>query len=113
MVDKIQLEWLLFTFFKRDEFRGWRGIAEKLITTGSCITTKQGGDIWTGGIGNFISSKPYLGGVDLIELTFNLKEFASKNNAYFLDCYNYKLKQDKRELEEIQIKIDSIKNLIV
>lgn len=87
-MDKAQKDWLLDTFFKNDNFPGWKNIATELIETGNCLTSKQGENIWIGGIGNFIESKPYNGGIDIIELTFNLKEFISENNAFFMEYYN-------------------------
>lgn len=100
-MNKIQINWLLDTFFKNEKFPGWRNIAEKLITEGSCVTTSQGRKIWIGGIGNFIQEETYDSGVDLIQLKFDLKSFASMDNNYFLEYYNYELKKISKEQEEL------------
>ena len=100
---KNQKTWLLNVFFKNEDFAGWRNIAEKLIDTGSCITTNQGKDIWIGGIGNFINSESYGGGVDLIELTFDVNKFCSKENLFFMEYYDHyveELRLEKKEAEK-------------
>lgn len=100
-MNSIQKNWLLETFFKNEEFAGWRGIAEKLIDTGNCVTTNQGKDIWIGGVGNFIKSEPYGGGVDLILLTFDVKEFCSVNNMFFLERYKWELNRVQEEQDKL------------
>ena len=113
-MNKIQKNWLLETFFKRNSFTGWRGIAEKLIETGSCITTKQvDAVIWIGGIGNYIESEKYDGGVDLIKLTFDIKSFASEDNGYFLESYNQELKRIKEEQSKLTEYTNSIMTLTI
>lgn len=99
-MDENQRNWLIETFFKNEKYAGWRKIAEKLIDEGSCITTTQGYDIWVGGIGNFIKDEPFEGGVDLIRLTFNVKEFASKDNSFFMEYYNREIDVAKQKLQD-------------
>jgi len=110
-MNTIQKNWLLETFFKNEQFAGWRSIAEKLIDEGKCVTTMQGADIWVGGIGNFIKQKNYNAGVDLIELTFNVKEFASMDNMFFLEYYNHELKRVSEKQEELIKYSNSISSL--
>lgn len=112
-MNDFQKNWLLETFFKNEQFAGWKNIAEKLIDTGSCVTTNQGKKIWVGGIGNFIKSKPYEGGVDLIELTFDVKEFCSKDNMYFLEYYNHHVDKLNQEVYSAKQKFYHIRNIIV
>lgn len=108
-MDKVQKEWLLKTFFKNEKFPGWRGIAEKLIDTGKCVTT---GNIWIGGIGNFIESEKYEGGIDLIELSFDVELFCSKMNAYFMEYHLAEVRKIKQEMFELTKRQSSIKSII-
>lgn len=107
-----QKNWLLETFFKNEKFAGWRNIAEKLIDTGSCVTTKQGEDIWKGGIGNFIGSRDYDGGVDLIILTFELDNFCSRHNAFFMEYHNAHIEELVEESRKADNKLYDIREII-
>lgn len=111
-MNQTQKDWLLETFFKNENFAGWRNIAEKLIEKGTCVTTKQGEDIWRGGIGNFIGSRDYDGGVDLIILTFDIDNFCSEHNAFFMeyhDAHVEKLVEASRKADE---KLHDIREII-
>lgn len=110
-MNETQKNWILNTFFKNEKFAGWKNIAEKLIDTGSCITTSQATDIWIGGIGNFIKSGTYEEGVGIIELTFDLKTFVSRDNAFFMQYYNQELILSKKKLEEAEERFNSIRTL--
>lgn len=105
-LDKIQKEWILEAFFRNDHYAGWKNIATKLIENGICIVTKQAANIWYGGIGNFINQKDFVGGEDVIEMTFDLQTFLE--SKYFLECYNAKLNAVKKELERQEKITDSI-----
>lgn len=108
-MDKIQKEWVLETFFKKEQFPGWRNIAEKLLDTGKCITTSK---IWIGGIGNFIDSKDYEGEVGLVELTFDKDSFLSVKNKYFIEYYRAELKKTIAQMKKLTEYSDSISNII-
>lgn len=73
-----QINFLLEYFFKVEEFIGWKGIATKLINTGSCIVAGKE-RIWIGGIGNFIKTKDAENAIDCLLYEFNLEYFLSSN----------------------------------
>lgn len=111
-MNNIQKDWILEKFFKNEEFLGWKNIADKLIDTGSCVTTIQGKDIWVGDIGNFIGKEPYNDGVDLIKLTFNPKEFCSFENKFFVEHYKRELLKLKDEQKVLTHTINSMEDLV-
>lgn len=70
-----QKEFLL-TFFKLDNYAGWRHIATKLIDFGTCVVA--GTDcIWNGCIGDFVTVSKAEGYFTCLRYNFNLIEFMS------------------------------------
>ena len=70
-----QIDFLLEYFFQHNtKAVGWRDIAIKLITTGTCIIA-GGENPWLGGIGNFIRTRPEPDAYMCTVLSFNLDEF--------------------------------------
>jgi hypothetical protein len=103
-----QRNFILETFFKNEQYVGWKNIANKLLEIGKCIIP---GDIntrlWVGGIGNFISIKETSDEfVGCIEYHFDLKEFLTSeyykdiSNCYLQDL-NEKVNKLETELEEL------------
>jgi hypothetical protein len=108
-LNKIQKDWILEAFFENYGYPGWKNIANKLIESGSCITTSQATNIWHGGIGNFINTKDFEEGEGVVEMTFDLDTFL--NSKYFLECYNSKLNAVNLELKRQEEKTNAILNI--
>ena len=71
-----QKEFLLEYFFKNEKFPGWKIIATYLLEKGECIVAGIG-DIWCGGIGNFIKITNAKNAVDCLLYEFDLEYFLS------------------------------------
>jgi hypothetical protein len=111
-MNPILLEWLLVTFFKNENYAGWRVIATKLIENGKCITTDWGTNIWNGYIGNFITTESYPKAFNCIFLKFDLDEFISADNLFFMECYHEERRKQLKELKELSNKTEIFKNLV-
>lgn len=74
-----QIDFLACHFFENPKFDGSVNIAKSLLKNGYCITTMQGANIWSGGVGNFISKVEAPEYVNCIKLVFDLKMFLSCN----------------------------------
>lgn len=109
-------EFLLTEFFQAElkvDAAGWRNIAEGLIDNGKVITTKSAVDLWHGGIGNFIGiDNGPEGSVDCITMKFNAEGFVSKNNKFFMERYEWALKEAGNELQEVQARYDELKSAV-
>jgi len=105
---KYQKEFIL-EFFKSNKFPGWRNIAEILIKEATVLTTCQHTDIWSGGIGNFISSKESDEGVGVWRYNFNLSEFIS--SAMFKEHKEVKEKELKEKYLRFREEYQDIINL--
>lgn len=88
----------LLSFFKNEDYVGWKSIATKLIEDGSCVVAGKV-SIWLGGIGNFIKVSDAENAVDCSLYEFDLEEF--KTSKYFLEYWSIK----KLELFESYAKI--------
>lgn len=100
-----QIDFLLEHFFKNEKFAGWRNIATKLLTTGSCVVA--GNDsIWHGGIGNFIKTEAPDGYVDCIVYKFDLEYFLKsgwfkESHCQHISNLTTKKREVEREYEDI------------
>jgi hypothetical protein len=116
-LSKIQKEFLLENYFKlhitEEPYDGWKGIAEKLLSAGTCIVAGKK-PFWRGGIGNFINVTDAEGSVGCSLYTFDLEEFfKSKFFEQFHKEYITLLAKDVSyriaQLEQIRdIKLNSI-----
>lgn len=100
-----QKEFLLKHFFTNEKFAGWKGIATKLLDSGSCIVAGKG-CIWVGGIGNFIKTREAENAVDCTQYEFNLKEFLAsewykETHRDVTEMLAEKVRQAEQEYEEI------------
>ena len=102
----MQKDWMYNTFFNTPDakkYAGALGIAYTLMENGRSITTPDAEKIWVGGIGNFIKSRPYENVVGLIELTFDIESFMSKENSFFMDTYeNDREIRDRKHAETMR-----------
>lgn len=107
----IQIQFFLDNFFQHDhasnDFPGWKGIAKKLIVNGQC-TVAGNGELWWGGIGNFIQKEEAPDAVDCTRLTFDMKEFTSQNNQYFQQTLDRVLLQKHEEIMKLQKEVQEI-----
>jgi hypothetical protein len=91
-----------------DKYPGFFNIVNKLVDTGSCVTTISASDIDFFCMNSFIAQRPYEAGVDLIELSFNRDEVVG--GAEFKRRLEYKKKTMASELVELQEKLDIVKS---
>ena len=105
---KYQKEFLLNTFFKNEDFPGWKNIATKLLENGSCIVA--GNDcIWKGGISYYIKTNQTDNFIDCLEYVFDFETF--KQSDLYKEQVYMKLQDLKDELFTIQCEIIDIENL--
>lgn len=97
---KNQKHFILENFFKLNSVPGWYHIASNLIENGNCIVAGNG-NIWYGGIGNFIKNKSAENAIDCSHLFFDLDEFLKSD--YFKDTKQYHV----NDLIEQQRKLES------
>jgi hypothetical protein len=71
---KTTKEFIKKHFFKNDQYAGWEGIADILLENGTCIVAGDG-NIWVGGIGNFIERVEATNAIGCTVLTFNVETF--------------------------------------
>lgn len=91
----------VLSFFKNEEYAGWKNIANSLIDKGYAIV--PGNDcIWKGGIGNFIhvleTPDEY---IDCVKYIFDLKVFLS--SEYFKDSLRTKIDSYYKEIKKLEI----------
>jgi hypothetical protein len=110
-----QINFLLDKFFQHNhapkDFPGWKGIAKKLIENGKC-TVAGNGELWWGGIGNFIKVTPAPDAVDCSLLTFDVDEFTSTNNRYFAEAYDAHVNHLEQEQSRIQLELEDVHALV-
>lgn len=102
-------ESFLLSFFKNDEYVGWKNIAKQLLRKGSCIVAGEK-NIWVGGIGNFIKTKNADNLVDCLQYEFDLNNFLTSewykqtHNQYSSELYDKKVKinDEYDEIMELQ-----------
>jgi len=90
-----------------DKYPGFFNIVNKLVDTGSCVTTTSASDIDFFCMNSFIAQRPYEAGVDLIELSFNRDEVVG--GAEFKRRLEYKKKTIASEMVELQEKLNDVK----
>lgn len=95
-----QKTFLIDTFFKNENYAGWRNIATKLVENGRCLVAGTE-CIWKGGIGNFIKTEEAKNAVDCTEYYFDLEYFLTSSffKEYKEQKYN-KLVLEKQVLEK-------------
>lgn len=98
----------LRTFFYNTHYAGWYNVADELLTKGKCIVAGNN-CIWSGGIGNFITTKPAENAVDCTEYTFNYEEFI-KSEWYMsaLGEYINRISESKKVLEQHYFEISNL-----
>jgi hypothetical protein len=103
-----QKEFLLETFFRNEDYHGWRSIGYKLLDKGSCIVagTKC---IWVGGIGNFIKVTPAEDAFGCSEYKFNLKEFLDSD--WFFETKREHVRDLEEKARRARIKFEDISKL--
>ena len=107
-IDNYKEEFIL-KFFKDERFAGWKNIASKLIKTGSCIVAGEN-PIWVGGIGNFISIKPYKDAYNCSEFTFHKELFF--NSDYFQDYLKGGILNISTKIEDLEREKQSLEELL-
>lgn len=104
-----QKNFILENFFKKEEFPGWKNIANKLLDNGKCIVAGEN-CIWVGGVGNFISTSPTKDAFGCLEYTFSLQYFMT--SKWFQEIYKQYLQIITEELKEKEQKVTEIEQLI-
>lgn len=98
-------------FGTMDKYAGYDGICNKLIETGSCITTIHASDMFKrGGICNFVNQKPYDGGVDLIVLSID-KEYIY-GSELFKGYKDSVVSRKKEELDKLLVEVEKLQSFI-
>lgn len=116
-LDKHKIE-LLVKFFETHggtELPGCKQIGYELIHNSKCIVPRLGGNIWVGGIGNFIKLNYDLPShIDCVEYQFSVDEFV--NSGFFqgslpghINSVSQEIKSLKQQLEEKEEQLKSIK----
>ena len=90
-----------------DKYPNFFGIVNKLVDTGSCVTTTSARHMDFFCMNAFIKHRTYEAGVDLIELYFDRADVVS--SAEFKRRMEYKKKTLKSEMVELQEKLNDIK----
>ena len=98
-------------FGKNDSYAGYDSICNKLIETGSCISTIHASKIFrNGGVHNFVEQELYEGGVDLIKLSIN-KEYIYSSELF--NRYKYNSVERKRaELNKLMSEVEKLQSFI-
>lgn len=73
---RFQESFIIDSFFKNEQYAGWKNIANSLLQTGSCIVPGSS-CIWCGGIGNFIKTTEAKNAIDCLLYEFDLDYFMS------------------------------------
>ncbi len=114
---KIQIDFLVEELFGSDKLPGSRRIAEQLLATGSCIVAGDG-NVWVGGVGNFIRRRPAENAVDCTLLTLDIKGLLrgvgeSKIADIRLEFLNDQLEKVQAERDAIEALVEHCKKLRV
>ena len=111
-----QKNFILNYFFVNDLHRGWKTIGEKLLEKGECVVagTKC---IWTGNIGNFITTEKNDDYYGCLVYKFDLEMFlSSKLYKHTAESYLKELKEKETEIENrlgcVQSEINEIDDLM-
>lgn len=108
-LNSFQKKFLLDSFFKNEDYAGWKNIAVQLIENGECVVA--GSDcIWIGGVGNFITTtkaNKYVG-CTLYEL--DLSKFME--SKYYKEIRTNELTKLECAREKAISEYDDILNLV-
>lgn len=92
-------------FFKNERFAGWENIADVLLDKGTCIVAGDG-NIWVGGIDNFIKKGKAENCVGCTVLAFDLDTFYS--SAWFREIATFYVENLIEERRKTLIEITDI-----
>ena len=100
-----QKNFILNTFFVRNDYDGWKNLGTKLIEKGECIVAGRT-KIFNGGVGNFIKTEESEDYVDCIKYKFDLEEFLSSQlykhtKESYLENLNDRLASLESEIKEV------------
>lgn len=103
-----QKDFILENFFKDDYYAGWKNIANSLLDKGECVVA---GDkcIWSGGVGNFITTVHVDGYFGCIMYKFDLLEFLS--SEWFKEIHNLYMIALSEKKRNIDLEYDELLNL--
>lgn len=90
-----------------DKYPGFFSIVNKLVDTGSCVTTTNASNMDFFCMNSFIKHRPYEAGVDLIELYFDRVEVVG--GAEFKRRLEYRKKTIASEMVQLQEKLKDVK----
>lgn len=109
ILNSIQEEIILDTFFINIDYPGWPNVAKKLLSKGTCVVAGAS-CIWLGGIGNFIDTKKEPDLVGCLRYTFDLDKFMETD--YFKSGIQTITKSRKEEIDTLQKEMESINSLL-
>ena len=111
-MNEAQREFLLDTFFESRDYPGARSIGASLIDKGHCIVAGDG-NIWLGGVGNFIENKGQAEGtIGCTRLEFDVKEFVNSDCQVFVQTYNEHMEKLYSERVQAKANYDLMDNMI-
>ena len=84
-------------------------VADKLLDSGECIVCTMYGDIWTGGISNFIKIDTVENGVDCVKYTLDFDTFL--DTAWYKEVRENYLKELEETRATVELIINSINNI--
>lgn len=108
-LNEVQINLLTETFFQTFVIPAWREIAETLITEGSCIVAGEG-NIWEGGVGNFIERTKAAGAIGCTLLKFDVDAFLKA--CWVQDQVKHQIRVCEKQLEIVQTNLESAKGLL-